>query len=254
MYLNIIIDKIIDNKLNHIYINNYDFADENSGNLKKLCTLCCALKSNTNVEKISFHKCHFNITSIKYISDMLKENSNIKILNICDTNKMNELLGVKYISEMLKQNITLTHLNFSYSNLTSESIKCICDALKFNISIEILELFNCNIGNDGVKYISDMLKGNYSLQHLNIGANHIDIYGAKLISGALQVNNTLNILYMISIPLINYEQFNSIFYDTLKYNSSITDLGSYNNALTLPICERNKYNRYQKSITLMELQ
>lgn len=183
-----IIDKIRDNKLDEINRYIFNFIDGKSENLKKLCNV---LNSNTSVQRIYFY--NWNLSDrVKYISDILKENSNIKTLDLVGAN-IGEL-GVKYISESLMGNSSLIELNLKYNNIDNIGAKYIKNALIKNSSLTALHLAYNNIGNEGVKYISESLMENSSLTYLDLTRNILSDDGTKYISDILKKNSSLTVL------------------------------------------------------------
>lgn len=207
-----IINQIKSNKLDKI--NCGKFIGGNLGNLNKLCN---ALKSNISIREIYLYTCNLAIIDIKYISDMLKENTYIKKINL-NYNHIDDK-GAKYIAETLKVNSTLTRLDLGYNDISDE----------------------------GIKYIGDALKKNKSLIELILSYNNISVIGVKYIIDALRENSKLDRLWIYCGTVT--EELN-IVWNTLKYNSSMTDVGSSFNEINIAICQRNKYNKYQKEVTL----
>lgn len=183
------------------YFNNLLKTNKNKENLN-ICSkaigcyetnlLINYLNYNYNISKLIITECKFDNQSIKILSDALKENKSLRILNI-EENKIG--LGVKYIAEALKDNRSLQELNLNGNSICYEGAKSIAEALKENKSLRVLNICNNNIESGSI-FIGEALENNIPLIELNISNNNIGIEGGKSIGNALSNNTNLKTLFI----------------------------------------------------------
>lgn len=170
-------------------------------------------------------------------------------LDLCG--KCKDIIDLKKAFNTLDENTTITHINLSFNELGTTSMKYISKKLKKNKTLKELSLSNNNIDNEGAQYIGEFLEINNTLELLDLDYNFIGKKGANYIANALEKNTTLTILSLWDNSLANY--FVNMG-DIIKGNSSIISISVLCDVSDeLYICDRNRYNKKQKNITLRSL-
>lgn len=148
-----------------------------------------SLKNNKSLTHLYLSKIGITNNSLIYLSELLKINSNIQLLELKNNDfdsKINSLEYWKYLYKVLKYNKTL----------------------------KILDLSNNDIGDFGCKYLSKSLIKNNTLITLNL--DHCGVYYYnKYFEDALNKNSTL-----LNISILNKEYFSYELEDLLKINKN----------------------------------
>lgn len=118
----------------------------------------------------------------KYLGDMLKQNTTLRILDLDNTGLLDS--GVKDLFEGLKHNTTLKHLYLSSNGITEEGCKYIAEYFDYKVlasekGLESLWLTINRIGDAGTEILMNSLKNYKHLKRLNLGSNRITHVGAK---------------------------------------------------------------------------
>jgi Ran GTPase-activating protein (RanGAP) involved in mRNA processing and transport len=138
-----------------------------------------------------------NPIGIKHISDMLKVNTTLKILDLHNTAVFDE--GLIYLVEGLRLNRTLRHLYLDANAITPKSIVYLANYFKeltkkkekgiHSLWIEINRL-----NDEGICILLDALKDYSYLKRLNIGSNGITYISAKKLYETFKNNKSLSVL------------------------------------------------------------
>ncbi len=94
------------------------------------------LRTNTTLKSLSlcgggdYVDAVFDVEMMKYIGDVLRENTSLETLDLDNYDITDEGLG--YLLDVLKSNSTLTNISLEMNSITDEGLKCLADALKKN--------------------------------------------------------------------------------------------------------------------------
>jgi hypothetical protein len=189
-------DSVLNPNVHRIFFSECTFS---RGNL-----LIEALRTNTSVHILDFHRCHFEPEGAKQIRDMLITNTTINTL-ILDRNQPAWMMiysATDTILEALVENTSILTLDLRSSVhnhraslrniLLSRSLKrinclsitigdqeldMVVGKLKRNTTLKSLRLLNGQIGTDGLQKLQKMLKVNTTLCSLEINCRYPLPYG-----------------------------------------------------------------------------
>ena len=168
-----------------------------------------ALKINKSLKKICFYEGDINDECAIVISDILKFNTQLEILNFSSEVNINKK-ELEKIIEFLKVNTTLKKLYMFQIDIDENIAFLLGKCLKINntlptrlkpgsgtpeLALQVLDISFNEIGN-GIIAIANFLKINNTLQILYINSCYIDEYGIIEICEALKVNTHLQKLYI----------------------------------------------------------
>ncbi|KAM0745905.1 RNI-like protein [Meredithblackwellia eburnea MCA 4105] len=133
---------------------------------------------------------------VTYISQVLKRNRTLKVLNLSE-NKI-DVQGLVSIAEALKYNSTLETLDMSLNPCCGpglEGITALRAAITINSNLKRVFLNNTDLSSEGAIALAEFLPEAKSLIHLDLTGNFdIDIAGALALSVSVKMNNTIRCL------------------------------------------------------------
>ncbi|KAI5474358.1 leucine-rich repeat containing protein 68 [Pseudohyphozyma bogoriensis] len=133
---------------------------------------------------------------VSYISQVLKRNRTLKVLNLSE-NKI-DVQGLVSIAEALKYNTALETLDMSLNPCCGpalEGITSLRAAIAINSNLKRIFLNSTDLSSEGAIALAEFLPEATSLLHLDLTGNFdIDIAGVMALSVAVKMNNTLRCL------------------------------------------------------------
>ena len=179
-------------------------------------------------------KKHISITNSKIIgklmtltasSQPLKEKSNIKALNLNNSNINIEV--VEDLASFIKANTNLEQLQLANNDLKF-SVVLIKQALKETSRLKLLDLDNNNMTGEAAEDLASVIKNNSNLERLYLANNDLKT-SAILVLQALKENSKLKILNLDGNNMTGEaaEDLASV----IKKNSNLEQLGLANNDL-----------------------
>jgi Ran GTPase-activating protein (RanGAP) involved in mRNA processing and transport len=187
-------------------------SDFNSESIKELCD---GFKNDTDIESLWLKRNPIYAEGMKYIGELLKHNTTIKILDLHNTgiglyenayNEENDNYdmyttneGIMYLFDGLKYNNTLEHLYIDANGLKKDSAEIIANYFDYKVNtnekgITSLWIDMNEFENSGISKIVKSLKDYKYIKRLNIGSNMINHIGMKFICDALKHHETLEVL------------------------------------------------------------
>ncbi|KAI9308874.1 hypothetical protein BJ944DRAFT_259477 [Cunninghamella echinulata] len=142
---------------------------------------------------------------IQYIAQALRRNRNLKKLSMVDCKL--DANGCVLISEALKYNQSLEILNLSSNPLcaqqNTEGINTLKQALYANQTLIELDLSNINISTEGIITLAECLAENKNLCKLDLSQNpDIDIAGLMALLSGMKLNSSLMFLDL-NVPALD---------------------------------------------------
>jgi len=181
------------------------------------------LSTNNSLESLSLQNCGLTGISCQIISDSLKLNTSLLVLDLFQNNIENE--GALSISNMLVINKNLEELYLGCNEINNVGAIAIFQALEINNSLKTLSLSTNSFEGYCAESIEKMLNKNKSLTSLNLYDNFLYDSGITLIAHGLKNNQTL---YSLCIGDCRYsvEGLKEII-EALKINKSLRILNFY---------------------------
>jgi len=149
--------------------------DRNLGvNENNMMYLSECLKVNTSIQILNINNNNLGVNekNMIYLSECLKINTTIEELNLADNNLEINEKNLVHLSEGLKFNKYIRLLDVSENNLgkNENNIINLCEGLKINTSIQKLDLWDYNQGLNkrNTMYLKDCIKANTSIKELFI--------------------------------------------------------------------------------------
>ncbi|TFY52667.1 hypothetical protein EVJ58_g9883, partial [Rhodofomes roseus] len=139
-------------------------------------------------------------TGITYISQVLKRNRTLKVLNLSE-NKL-DVQGLIAVAEALKYNSCLETLDLSKNPCCGpglEGIQSLRTAFTLNDALKRLFLSSTGMTPAGAIALAEFLPESKSLLHLDLTMNNLDIAGVMALSSGLKANHTMRCLD-VNIP------------------------------------------------------
>lgn len=133
-----------------------------------------------------------------------------------------KIQGAEIIAEILKQNPNIRFLDLSFNQIKNEGATAIAEALKQNTNLKVLYLNSNDIRLAGIQNIGEMLRLNKSLISLDVSNNKIKKRGAQDLAYALTLNKSLTSFGISNNP-INSEGVIAI-YKALKRSKEIINI------------------------------
>ncbi|GAA5879576.1 hypothetical protein JCM16303_003257 [Sporobolomyces ruberrimus] len=137
---------------------------------------------------------------VSYISQVLKRNRTLKVLNLSE-NKI-DMLGLVSIAEALRYNTSLETLDMSYNPCCGPSVEgmlSLRSAMMVTPSLKRLFLNSTDLTSEGAIAFAEFLPEARSLLHLDFTSNQIDISGVLALAVSVKLNSTIRCLD-INIP------------------------------------------------------
>ncbi|GAA5929164.1 uncharacterized protein JCM15063_004071 [Sporobolomyces koalae] len=137
---------------------------------------------------------------VTYISQVLKRNRTLKVLNLSE-NKI-DMLGLVSIAEALRYNTTLETLDLSLNPCCGPSIEGVMSlrsSMMVTPSLKRLFLNSTDLSSEGAIAFAEFLPEARSLWHLDLTSNNIDISGVLALAVSVKLNTTIRCLD-INIP------------------------------------------------------
>lgn len=132
-------------------------------------------------------------SGVTYLSQALKKNRTLKVLNLSDNNI--EMLGLVAIADALKYNSTLETLDLSHNPCSGpglEGITTLRTAFTLNSNLKRLFLADTEMSSEGAIALAEFLPEAKSLIHLDLTHNyHIDIAGVMALAASVKMNRSL---------------------------------------------------------------
>ncbi|KZT70603.1 RNI-like protein [Daedalea quercina L-15889] len=134
-------------------------------------------------------------TGITYISQVLKRNRTLKVLNLSE-NKL-DVQGLIAVAEALKYNSCLETLDLSKNPCCGpglEGIQSLRTAFTLNDALKRLFLSSTGMTSAGAIALAEFLPESKSLLHLDLTMNNLDLAGVMALSSGLKANHTMRCL------------------------------------------------------------
>jgi len=139
---------------------------------------------------------------VVYLSQVLKKNRTLRVLNLSDNNI--EMSGLIHIAEALKINETLETLDISHNPCAGpglEGITRLRTAFTLNSNLKRLFLNDTDLSSEGAIALAEFLPEAKSLIHLDLTENFgIDIAGVMALAVSVKMNQSLRCLDL-NIPV-----------------------------------------------------
>jgi len=220
---------LIDLRRNNISIrpiyNKIDLIDLDLEDITIL-NLSEALKVISTVFHLSLFNCNLG-HRIKFISEALYINFNIRILNLGDNKIGSDPTYFKYLTDAFKISTSLKCL-YLYKNsigCNSENIILLSEALKINSSIVEIDLTYNQIGSEteDMKLISEVIEVNTSIRELSLSDNLIGCRPSdvKYLTSALIANTTLRKLDIRSNRIGSYSRDSRMLLNAFEINKTL---------------------------------
>lgn len=133
---------------------------------------------------------------VVYLSQALKKNRTLKVLNLSDNNI--EVMGLVAIADALKYNSTLETLDMSHNPCSGpglEGITTLRNAFTLNSNLKRLFLSDTELSSEGAIALAEFLPEARSLIHLDLTENlQIDIAGVMALAVSVKMNKSLRCL------------------------------------------------------------
>ena len=133
---------------------------------------------------------------VAYLSQVLKKNRTLKVLNLSDNNI--EMPGLVAIAEALKYNATLETLDLSHNPCSGpglEGITTLRTAFTLNSNLKRLFISDTDLSSEGAIALAEFLPEAKSLIHLDLTENlQIDIAGVMALAVSVRMNKSLRCL------------------------------------------------------------
>lgn len=156
---------------------------------KRFSEITEALKVNSSITKICFHKSYLEDKGAIELADTLKINSSITKVELPFNGIRNE--GAKALAETLKVNSNITGIGLSINNIGNDGLKAISDALKVNSSVTNIDLSMNRFGTIGVIALAEALKINSTIQTIDLSYNQVRVEGALALAEAFKINSSI---------------------------------------------------------------
>ncbi|THG93260.1 hypothetical protein EW026_g7934 [Hermanssonia centrifuga] len=134
-------------------------------------------------------------TGITYISQVLKRNRTLKVLNLSE-NKL-DVQGLVAIAEALKYNSCLETLDLSKNPCCGpslEGVQSLRTAFTLNNALKRLFLSSTMLSSAGAIALAEFLPESTSLLHLDLTMNNLDLAGVMALNSGLKANHTMRCL------------------------------------------------------------
>jgi protein phosphatase 1 regulatory subunit 37 len=133
---------------------------------------------------------------IVYLSQALKKNRTLKVLNLSDNNI--EMSGLVAIADALKYNATLETLDLSHNPCCGpglEGITTLRNAFTLNLNLKRLFISDTDLSSEGAIALAEFLPEAKTLIHLDLTENLlIDIAGVMALAVSVRMNKSLRCL------------------------------------------------------------
>lgn len=166
----------------------------NNLNVEDIKSLSNALKINPKISMLNLHGNKLTPENCKIIADGIKYAESLKLLSLSNCNI--DTVGIDYISEGLKKNKSLQIIWLSNNKIGSTGLRGLMEMLEKNEKIEGIWLDSNSITYEGGYYISDMLLKNKSLKTIYLRQNELGPQGTQSISESLKQNKTLESIHL----------------------------------------------------------
>ncbi|GAA6018758.1 hypothetical protein JCM11491_003437 [Sporobolomyces phaffii] len=152
---------------------------------------------------------------VTYISQVLKRNRTLKVLNLSE-NKI-DMLGLVSIAEALRYNTSLETLDMSCNPCCGPSVEGMLSlraSMMVTPSLKRLFLNSTDLTSEGAIAFAEFLPEARSLLHLDLTANQIDISGVLALAVSVKLNSTIRCLDLNIPP--NDPDFSRLSQDILE--------------------------------------
>ncbi|KIY47737.1 RNI-like protein, partial [Fistulina hepatica ATCC 64428] len=132
---------------------------------------------------------------ITYLSQVLKRNRTLKVLNLSE-NKL-DVQCLVVLAEALKYNSSLETLDLSKNPCSGpglEGIQSLRTAFTLNTALKRLFLSSTHMTSPGAIALAEFLPESSSLLHLDLTMNNLDIAGVMALSSGLKANHVMRCL------------------------------------------------------------
>lgn len=216
--------------------------------------VCLALQNDYQVTQLWLKRNPLHATGARHISDMLRLNSTLLVLDLVNTGLLDEggyqIISALSSSKELKYNTTLQHLYLDGNGFTisfaheiakyfltispssssslitlslgcnrfgDEGVKLICSSLYKNLTLQRLCLASVGMGSAGGHAVATLLKYNTTLRHLDLGL-------LKFTAAAGEIPNRIGTNGAIAIAH-SLKYYNKTLFSLLLLNNNIFQAG-----------------------------
>ena len=189
------------------------------------CMILQALKQKSNVKILYLHNTFMTGKIVEELANVIKCNSNLEQLGLED-NKLGPSATV--ILQALKENSQLKVLNLNNNNMTRQVAEDLANVIKNHCNLEKLFLANNNLGPSAIVILQALLK-NSKLNLLNLTSNNMTGEIAVDLVNVIKNNTDLEEL---SLSNNNLNSSAIVILQTLKLNHQLSTLNMSNSFLT----------------------
>ena len=182
------------------------------------------IRNNLNLEELYLSNNDLQ-SSVFVILQALKQNSELKILNLSSNNVTG--LVVKDLISAIKFSSNLQEITLNNNNLQLSSVM-ILQALKENCKLKVLNLGSNNMNGLVSKDLASVIKNNPSLEELDLSENNLKS-SVIMIFHALKETSTLKVICLMSNNMTR--EVAGDLASVLKNNPNLEDLRIRNNYL-----------------------
>jgi Ran GTPase-activating protein (RanGAP) involved in mRNA processing and transport len=176
-----------------LYLENKKSLDHKDYN-KDIQLVSDVLRNNQGIKILNLKGYGLDIDGSQLLVNSIKQNNFTRITTLTISNNRIGSKGVEYINELLYYNNTISILDLSNNELYDEGVKTFSSCL---ISNETLKEVNLSYnGFCEIEELCNNLKENKTLKVLNLSWNYIDDKGIIALNDCLAVNNTISEIYL----------------------------------------------------------
>ena len=186
--------------------------------------LANVIKNNSGLEELYLFNNDLR-SSATVILQALKENSQLKVLDLNDNNMTGQV--AEDLANVIKNNSGLEEL-YLFNNDLRSSATVILQALKENSQLKVLNLNINNMTGQVAEELANVIKNNSGLEELHLSNNDLRS-SATVILQALKENSQLKVLNLSSNKMTG--QVAEVLANVIKKNSRLEELYLYNNDL-----------------------
>ena len=189
------------------------------------CMILQALKQKSKVKVLYLHNTYMTGKIVEELANVIKCNSDLEQLGL-DNNKLGPSATV--ILQALKENSQLKVLNLNNNNMTGQVAEDLANVIKNHCNLEKLFLANNNLGPSAIVILQALIK-NSKLKLLNLTNNNMTGEIAVDLVNVIKNNTGLEEL---SLSNNNLNSSAIVILQTLKQNHQLSTLNMSNSFLT----------------------
>lgn len=143
-----------------------------------LCEVLTAVSENDNISSLNLAGFYFNKSNARLLAKTLKENHNIKTLDLSrclysgHLNNSRTGLGI-ILNSLHGNNTNIETLKISYTRLNGSSFEKLCKVIESNQTIKTLELHSCGLTQKRAKRLVQALNKNNHIATLDLSENEL---------------------------------------------------------------------------------